>query len=39
MKIIKPGTLVHYNEMVRLMSEKRKGLTGIEKAVNAHIGG
>ena len=39
MKNINPGTLVHYNEMGRLMSEKGKGLTGNEKAVNAHIGG
>ncbi|MDX9800095.1 MAG: pyridoxal phosphate-dependent aminotransferase [Spirochaetia bacterium] len=39
MKDIKPGTLVHYNEMGRLMSEKGKGLSGNQKAVNAHIGG
>ena len=39
MKKINPGTLVHYNEMGRLMSEKGQGLTGNEKAVNAHIGG
>jgi len=39
MKKINPGTLVHYNESGRLMSEKGNGLTGNEKAVNAHIGG
>lgn len=39
MKQIKPGTLVHYNEIARLMSKNSSKLTGNDAAVNAHIGG
>ena len=39
MNKIKPGTLVHYNEISRLMSVHGAGLTGNEKAINAHVGG
>jgi aspartate/methionine/tyrosine aminotransferase len=36
---IMPGTLVHYNEIARLMSKYGSKLTGNDAAVNAHIGG
>ena len=39
MNKIKPGTLVHYNEIARLMSVHGSGLQGNEKAINAHVGG
>jgi len=39
MKRIKPGTLVHYNEVARLMSKYSSKLTGNDAAINAHIGG
>ena len=39
MKRIKPGTLVHYNEVARLMSHFGSRLTGNDIAVNAHVGG
>ena len=39
MKQIVPGTLVHYNEIARLMSKYGSKLTGNDAAINAHIGG
>lgn len=39
MKRMKPGTLVHYNEVARLTSYFGEKLTGNEIAINAHVGG
>jgi aspartate/methionine/tyrosine aminotransferase len=39
MKEIVPGTLVHYNEIARLMSKYSSKLSGNYAAINAHIGG
>jgi len=39
MKKTVPGTLVHYNEITRLMSKNSSKLTGNGAAINAHIGG
>ena len=39
MREIKPGTLVHYNEIARLMSVHGAKLTGNTAAIDAHIGG
>lgn len=39
MKEIKPGTLVHYNEVARLMSVHGAELTGNINAIDAHVGG
>lgn len=39
MSKILPGTVVHYNEIGRLMSEKSSRITGNPAAVNAHVGG
>ena len=39
MNKIKPGTLVHYNEVARLMSVHGAGLKGNIKAIDAHVGG
>ncbi len=39
MKQFVPGTLVHYNEIARLMSKHGSKLTGNDAAINAHIGG
>ena len=34
-----PGTLIHYNEIARIISTKSSKLTGNKKAINAHVGG
>jgi len=39
MKQIVPGTLIHYNEVARLMSKYGSRLTGNDAAINAHVGG
>ncbi len=39
MKNVVPGTLVHYNEVARLISRKGSKLTGNHAAIEAHVGG
>ncbi len=39
MKKIVPGTVVHYNEIGRLISTKSSKISGNPIAVNAHVGG
>ena len=39
MSKILPGTVVHYNEIGRLMSDKSSRITGNKTAANAHVGG
>jgi len=34
-----PGTLIHYTEIARLISDKSSKLTGNSASINAHIGG